>query len=107
MSLSDLMVVTTTFEDRETALKVSHLLVDAGLAVCSQVGNTMDSFYRWEGKVVQSSEVRVTFKVLGDRFELFSGELKLNHPYEVPQIVAWEVSATDKDYLLWAKGKSK
>ncbi len=107
MSSSNLMVVTTTFDDREKALEVSRLMVDAGLAVCSQVGEPMDSFYRWEGEVVQSSEVRVTFKVLGDRFELFCGELKLNHPYDVPQVVAWPIAYADKAYLDWAKGKGK
>jgi periplasmic divalent cation tolerance protein len=107
MSSSDLMVVTTTFDDREKALEVARLMVDAGLAVCSQVGDKLDSFYRWEGKVVQSSEVRVTFKVLGDRFELFCGELKLNHPYDVPQVVGWPAAYADKAYLDWAKGKGK
>ena len=107
MSFAELMVVTTTFENREKALEVSSLLVDAGLSVCSQVGCEINSFYRWEGKVVQATEVRVTFKVLGDRFELFCGELKLNHPYDVPQLVAWPAAHTDKAYLNWAKGKNQ
>ncbi len=106
MSFAALMIVTTTFDDREKALEVSRLLVDGGLAVCAQVGDKMDSIYRWEGEVVQNPEVRVTFKVLGDRFELFCGELKLNHPYDVPQLVAWPAAYTDKAYLDWAKGKS-
>ena len=107
MSYASLMIVTTTFDDRQKALEVSRLLVDAGLAVCSQVGERMDSFYRWEGEVVQAEEFRVTFKVLGDRFDLFCGELKLVHPFAVPQLVAWPAGHTDKDYLNWAKGKSK
>jgi len=107
MSSAALMIVTTTFDDREKALEVSRLLVDAGLSVCCQVENKMDSFYRWEGEIVQAEEFRVTFKVLGDRFELFCGELKLNHPYDVPQLVAWPAAHTDKDYLAWAKGKTK
>jgi len=107
MSSAALMIVTTTFDDRDKALAVSRLMVDAGLAVCSQVGEGMESFYRWEGEVVQSTEFRVTFKVLGDRFDLFCGELKLNHPYDVPQLVSWPSTFTDPEYLQWAKGKAK
>lgn len=106
MSFAALMILTTTFDDRDKALEVSRLMVDAGLAVCAQVGDSMESFYRWKGEVVQSTEVRVTFKVLGDRFELFCGELKLNHPYDIPQLVAWPAAHTDKTYLDWAKGKT-
>lgn len=107
MSAAALMVVTTTFEKRDTALQVSQLMVDAGLAVCCQVDQGMDSFYRWEGEIIQTTEYRVTFKVLPDRFDLFCGELKLNHPYDVPQLVAWPAVHVDKAYLEWAKGKSK
>ena len=107
MSYAALMIATTTFDDRDKALEVSRLLVDAGLAVCCQAGEKMDSFYRWEGAVKQSCEVRVTFKVLGDRFDLFCGELKLNHPYDVPELVAWPGAHVDKAYLDWAKGKNQ
>ncbi len=107
MSQADLMIMTTTFSDRDKAEEVARLMVDAGLAVCAQVGDDMNSFYRWEGEVRNDKEVPVTFKVLGDRFDLFCGELKFNKPYEVPQMVAWPAGYIDKAYLAWAKGKGK
>ncbi len=107
MSQSDLMIMTTTFGDREKACEVARLLVDGGLAVCAQVGDSIESIYNWQGELCQEKEVRVTFKVLGERFELFCGELKLNHPYDVPQLTAWPSSYVDTDYLNWAKGKGK
>ncbi len=107
MSYAALMVVTTTFDEVEKAREVSRLMVDAGLAVCAQVEQPMQSFYRWKGEIISSGECRVTFKVLGDRFDLFCGELKLNHPYDVPQLVAWPADYVDHNYLEWAKGKSQ
>jgi len=102
---TELQVVVTTFPDRESAEKVAGLMVDAGLAVCAQVGADLVSFYRWDGAVKRDDEVAVTFKVLQDRFDLFTGELNLQHPYDVPQIISWPALYVNKAYLKWAKGK--
>jgi periplasmic divalent cation tolerance protein len=107
MSDGGLLVLSTTFPDRERAEKVAGLLVDAGLAVCAQVGADLVSFYRWDGAVQREHEVAVLIKVLPDRYELCAGELKLLHPYDVPQIVAWPAGRVDAAYLAWARGKGE
>ena len=105
MSDAGLLVLTTTFPDREQAEQVAGLLVDAGLAVCAQVGPDLVSFFRWDGTVQREREVSVVLKVLPERYDLCAGELKLQHPYDVPQIVAWPVGRADAAYLAWARGK--
>ena len=107
MSSPDLRVLTTTFPDRSCAEKVTRLMVDAGLAVCDQVGADLVSFYQWDGAVQRDNEVAVVFKVLVERFDLFVGELKLQHPYDVPQLIAWPVAWSDAAYLEWAKGQGQ
>ena len=100
-----LLIVTTTFGSTEKAEEVAAALVDHGLAACAHVDAPLRSFYRWKGQMESDQEVRVTFKVLPDRFELFCGELRLQHPYEVPQMIAWPASWVDAKYLAWARGK--
>ena len=107
MSSTNLMIMVTTFPDRQSAEKSAQLMVDAGLAVCAQVGADLTSYYRWGGQVKQDAEVAVTFKILSARFDLFCGELNLQHPYDVPQMLAWPVSYTNAAYADWAKGKGK
>ncbi len=99
-----LMILTTTFPDRDSANRVVALLVDGGLAVCGQVGAELDSVYRWQGEVRTDAEVAVTLKVLPARYELCAGELKLQHPHEVPQIVGWSCDRVEAAYLAWARG---
>ena len=106
MSERELVILTTTFADQEKAEKVASLIVDAGLAVCAQVGGVVVSYYRYEGKMQKDHEIPVTFKILPVRLDLFLGELKLQHPYEVPQIVGWPAPYVDTNYLQWAKGKT-
>ena len=107
MSATDLFVLATTFPDRATAERVTGLLVDSGLAVCGQVGADLVSFYRWEGQLCRAQEVGAVLKVLPDRFDLCVGELRLQHPYDIPQIVAWTSAFVAKDYLNWAQGSGE
>jgi periplasmic divalent cation tolerance protein len=105
VSNEHLMILVTTFPDRASAEKVSWLMVDTGLAVCAQVGADLTSYFRWDGQVQKDAEVAVTFKVLGARFDLFCGELTLQHPYDVPQLMAWAPSYVNAPYADWAHGK--
>ncbi|MCP4293075.1 MAG: divalent-cation tolerance protein CutA [bacterium] len=107
MSRANLMILTTTFASEDDARQTAHLLVDAGLAVCAQVEAPMESVFQWKGAICTETEVRVTFKILGERFDLFCGELKLNHPYDVPQLIAWPATFTEMAYLQWARGQGK
>lgn len=107
MSDGGLQVVTTTFPDRAAAERVAAHLVDAGLAVCAQVGADLVAFYRWQGEVRRDTEVAVVLKVLPERLDLCCGELKLQHPYDTPQIVAWPAGRVDAAYLAWARGKEE
>ncbi len=107
MSEGELWVLTTTLPDRATAERICTELVDAGLAVCGQVGVDLLSVYRWQGELRRDDEVAVQLKVLKNRYELCVGELKLLHPYEVPQIVGWPLARVDAAYLAWAKGGTK
>jgi len=102
---SELKIVVTTFPDRASAEKTAGLIVDAGLAVCAQVGADLTSFYRWDGQVKREAEVAVTFKVLQQRFGLFVGELNLQHPHDIPQIISWPAEHVNRAYLDWARGK--
>ncbi len=104
MSDDKLMILTSTFPDRVIAEKTAHHLVDAGLAVCAQVGADLTSYYRWEGAVQKGAEVAVTFKVLASRFPLFCGELELKHPYDVPQMIGWTADHVSASYARWAEG---
>lgn len=107
MSAGELRVVSTTFPDREAAERVIGLLVDGGLAVCGQVGADLVSFYRWEGALCRAPEVAAILKVLPDRLDLCLGELKLQHPYDIPQVVVWSTDFVSREYLAWAQGEGR
>ncbi len=80
----------------------SSSLVEAGLAACVQ-RNRVTSVYRWEGDMESSGEWRVQIKTSGAKKDELVEAILNDHPYETPQIVAWEVETTT-DYVGWVEG---
>ena len=54
----------------------------------------------------QLGTVQLDFQ-LPERFDLCVGELKLQHPYDIPQMVAWPSGFVSRDYLAWAQGAGR
>jgi len=105
MSGENLMILLASFPDRETAERTARQLVDGGLAVGARVGAELLAFHRHEGGIRSDRETEVVFEVLGDRFQLFYGELKLQHSDTAPRLLAWPASQVDPDYLARIGGK--
>jgi periplasmic divalent cation tolerance protein len=61
------------------------------------------SFYCWEGKDEQASEYPVLLKTTRARYPALEQAIRDRHPYDVPEIIAWEVSTGLPAYLEWVQ----
>jgi periplasmic divalent cation tolerance protein len=61
----------------------------------------IESLYRWQGEIVEDSEVLVLAKTRGDRFDALRAMVEETHTYEVPPIVMLEMSSANRPYLDW------
>jgi periplasmic divalent cation tolerance protein len=95
-------LVISTFPDAETAHRIATQLVTARLAACANVLPEVNSIYRWQGNVETASETLVLFKLASAGYDEFETKLKSLHPYDVPEIVAIEVTNGLPAYLQWA-----
>lgn len=95
------LIVFSTFADAETARKVARTLVEERLAACANLLPQIESIYRWQGKIESSAEVLVIFKTTNDRYQQFEDRLRMLHPYEVPEIVAFPPTLGHEAYLNW------
>lgn len=91
----------STFPDAETARRIAHTLVSEKLAACANIIPTMNSIYRWKGKIETGDETIVLFKTTQDRFDAFQEKLRSLHPYEVPEIICVKIDKGLPDYLRW------
>ena len=92
-----------TFPNREEAEKTARALVEKYLAACAQVAGPIRSFYRWEGKLEESEEWLLLAKTRTCLFDEVAEVVRAIHSYEVPQIVALEISDFSAAYLAWMK----
>ncbi|MBU0960586.1 MAG: divalent-cation tolerance protein CutA [Proteobacteria bacterium] len=99
--MSDAIVVTTTLAHKEEALSLGKLLLKKRLIGCAQVSSPVHSLYWWKGEIEQSEEYCLVMKSSASLWEMLEEEIRLNHPYDVPEILATPVAAVSKEYEQW------
>jgi periplasmic divalent cation tolerance protein len=55
----------------------------------------------WEKKIDQAKEVLLIIKTKKEKLPKIIKTVKLQHSYEVPEIIALPIIAADKPYLRW------
>ena len=99
--MSDIQVVLCTCPDSDTAEKLATGLVEERLAACVNILPEIRSIYRWGGELQKDREALMIVKTRGDRQGELQNWLQRHHPYEVPEILALNVSAGSADYMNW------
>jgi periplasmic divalent cation tolerance protein len=101
----DLLAVYTTVATREEARELAGALVDRRLAACAQIAE-IESFYRWDGEVVNETEYRILFKTTEARWNAIESAIVDLHPYELPAIHAVEIEEIYEPYGDWVEDGS-
>jgi len=94
------IVIYTTFPDAATAEKIISGLINEQLAACGNLF-TIDSVYCWKNKVEHGPEIGAFIKTRASLYEQVEAYIKDNHPYEVPEIISWEIKRGSTQYLEW------
>lgn len=93
--------VHVTAPSREQASEMARALVDERLAACVNIVDGVVSVYRWEGKICDEAEVLCLIKTRPDLLPALIERIQALHPYEVPEILSFEVSDGSALYLDW------
>ena len=91
----------STCPDAETAARIARALVEERLAACVNRLPGMNSTYRWQGEIHEDAEVLLLIKTTRERFDALRDRLVELHPYEVPELVAFEIAGGLPTYLEW------
>ena len=93
--------VVTTLPDETSAAAIVHELVEKKFAACGTLLPAARSIYRWKDSIEDTSEVVVIFKIPATYFSIFSSALQSLHPYENPEIVAFDPAEASAIYSTW------
>lgn len=95
------ILVLSTCGSAEEADSIARALVERRLAACVNILPRLRSVYRWKGAVEQASEHLLLIKTTRALFEQLETELRALHSYEVPEIIALDITAGLEPYLAW------
>jgi periplasmic divalent cation tolerance protein len=99
--MPEAIVVLCTVPSDFDAERLARELVERSLAACVQIGPGVASVYRWQGATEKSEERLLVIKSRRALFGVLEAAIKARHPYEVPEIIALDVSAGHAPYLDW------
>lgn len=90
--------IITTCPDKKSAKKIVKELLEDNLVACCQIIGPVESNYWWRGKIEGGKEWLVFIKGKAENYKKIEKRIKKEHPYEVPEIISFEISRMSKNY---------
>ncbi len=97
----DYVQIITTTPSRRNAEEIANKVITKKLAGCAQVAGPIKSIFWWKGKITRANEYICIIKSSKKYYKEIERTIKDTHKYEVPEILAIQISDGNKDYLRW------
>ncbi len=101
--MEPIITITTTTDKKEALEEMGRLLLKQRLIACIQVVGPIRSLYWWKGNVEEAGEWLGIMKSRKSLFARVEAEIRSLHSYEVPEIVAVELSDVLPAYGDWVR----
>ncbi len=98
--MSAACIVMTTLADEQQAKALATAVIEARLAACAQT-MPISSCYRWDGKVVNDSELLILFKTTANKYPALEAKILELHSYDTPEIIRVPVDGGFSKYMAW------
>ena len=105
-SKKEYLLIITTVNNADEAVKLSELLVKEQAAACVSISSPVTSVYTWKGNVETEKEVMMFIKTVKENYKNVEKLILENHSYEVPEIIALPVTGGEEKYLQWVSNGS-
>jgi periplasmic divalent cation tolerance protein len=96
------IVIYATFPDKKTAQSTIKGLIKAGRAACGSIFK-IASLFIWKGKLEHAIEYGAFIKTTNENYRHVENYIRKHHPYEVPEIVSWDIKRGSQKYLNWIR----
>lgn len=104
--MPDALLILCTCPDGESAARIARALVEERLAACVNRIPGLTSVYRWQDEIHEDGEVLLLIKTRRELFESLRSRIVELHPYEIPEVIALEITAGHAPYLEWLRAET-
>ncbi|HXS69795.1 MAG TPA: divalent-cation tolerance protein CutA [Candidatus Polarisedimenticolia bacterium] len=94
-------IALVTAPDMKTARELARAALNARLVACANLIPSVESHYRWQGRIEQGTEVLMILKTTAKCLRKLEKLIVAKHPYETPEFVVLELRDGNKRYLDW------
>jgi periplasmic divalent cation tolerance protein len=105
-SLESVLVAMTNLPDEASAIKVARAVLEARVAACVNRLAPCQSEYWWQGKLEQAQEWPLLMKTTRRQYAALEAVIRAEHPYDVPELIAWPLAAGLPAYLTWVQDEA-
>ena len=94
-------MVLVTVGSADEGDRLARALVEERLAACVNRVKSVQSIYRWQGRVESGVEELLIVKTRRDLFPRVKERVQQLHSYSVPEIIALPIVEGSESYLRW------
>jgi len=99
--VTDKVLILAASPTRREARKIARQLVKVRLAACVNITQSVQSIYRWGGKLADEKEFLLLIKSTRDLFAEVRKAILALHSYTTPEIICLPIVDGSPDYLNW------
>ena len=105
--MDKIIQISSTADNKDLLESLANDLIARKLIACAQIMGPIKSIYRWKGKVENTEEWLIIMKSRASLYPAVEQRIRVQHPYEVPEITAVDVTAVLPDYSRWILDETK
>lgn len=102
----NVILMLTTVPDTDTADRLASSALAARVAACVTRLGVVRSQYHWQGAIESADEIQILFKTSVARAAELEQFIQTHHPYETPEILSWQVTASNT-YGQWVNAETQ
>ena len=95
------IIILTTVSSMKEGESIAAKLVDKKLAACVNIIPQITSIYQWKNKINRDDEFLLIIKAADYLEHDVYAFIRVNHSYEVPEIITLDIKNIDKKYSEW------
>jgi len=96
------MVILVTIPGKK-AKTFAKILLKKKVCACVNILKGVESFFWWQGKIDSEKGALLLIKTKKSAYTKLKKIIKLNHPYDLPEIIGFEIDKIDSEYQKWLK----